>query len=90
MLREQLRFRGRSVGPVRVTMRRNPSIRSGTTAGYPRMYAPPVLSPGSSVAHWDVSMNPDQLMEPFYTPDMSLALVPPYDLTRSLLTDIGW
>jgi hypothetical protein len=89
-LREQLRFRGRGVSPVRVNIRRNPKIRSGTTDGYPQMYAPPVISPGSSVAHWDVSMDPNQLMEPFYTPDMSWALVPPMDLTKSLLTDLGW
>ncbi|HEU0138317.1 MAG TPA: PA domain-containing protein [Bryobacteraceae bacterium] len=89
-LREQLRFRGRAVSPVRVSLQRNPSIRSGTTAGYPRMFAPNPFQPGSSVSHWDISLDPNQLMEPFATPDITLSLTPPVDLTFPLLRDIGW
>jgi hypothetical protein len=89
-LREQLRYRGRSVSGVRVTIRRNPSIRSGTTNGFPRMYAPSNFAPGSSVSHWDVSLTPDQLMEPFASNDTTFTLTPPVDLTFPLLQDIGW
>lgn len=89
-LREQLRFRGRSVSPVRVSIARNAFIRSGTSSGLARLYAPNPYQPGSSVSHWDVSMDPNQLMEPFATPDIGLSIRPPQDLTLPLLRDIGW
>jgi hypothetical protein len=89
-LREQLRFRGRTVSPVRVSLQRSSFIRAGTTAGFPRMYAPSPYQPGSSVSHWDISLDPNQLMEPFDTGDNSLNVTPPDDLTFPLLTDIGW
>ncbi len=49
------------------------------------MYAPSVVSAGSSVSHWDTSLSPDQLLEPFYTH-------PIHDpsLTLDALVDIGW
>jgi hypothetical protein len=89
-LREQLRFRGRTVSPVRVTIRRSSSIRAGTTAGLPRMYAPNPFQQASSISHWDTSLDPNQLMEPFDTGDATLSLRPPQDLTFPLLRDIGW
>ena len=33
--------------------------------GTVRMYAPGTYDPGSSVSHWDTSLTPNQLMEPF-------------------------
>jgi hypothetical protein len=49
------------------------------------MYAPSVVQAGSSVSHWDTSLVPDQLLEPFYT-------VPIHDpsLTLDALVDLGW
>jgi hypothetical protein len=54
------------------------------------MYAPRTFVPGSSVSHWDVTLSPDQLMEPFDTPNIGLAVAPPRDLSLPLLHDIGW
>lgn len=63
---------------------------AGTTASYPRLYAPTVFAQGSSVSHWDISMNPSTLMEPFITPELTTSVKNPEDLTRGLLRDIGW
>lgn len=49
-----------------------------------RMYAPRPFRPGSSVSHWDVSAQPDVLMEPFDIPGVPLLLA------GCLLRDIGW
>ena len=49
------------------------------------MYAPSAVDLDFSVSNWDISLNPDQLMEPFYTGanhDVGLAL--------ELLQDLGW
>ena len=49
-----------------------------------RMYAPNPVEGGSSVSHWDTALTPNELMEPFATPDLA-------DLvTYNLLRDIGW
>lgn len=39
----------------------------GKTNGALRLYAPRRYSQGSSVSHWDTSLTPDELMEPFAT-----------------------
>ena len=54
-------------------------------AGELEMYAPTSLAPGSSVAHWDLSLTPDELMEPVSTAARSRDL-----LTRELMKDLGW
>ncbi len=49
------------------------------------LYAPSVFAPGSSVSHWDVSLTPDEVIEPFYTgPNHELGLLLP------ALVDMGW
>ena len=61
------------------------SKSSGVAAdGKPRLYAPSDYEPGSSVAHLDLSVHPDDLLEPFHnnSADMTLAL--------ALLEDMGW
>jgi hypothetical protein len=73
-----------------VSMRLSFLIRAGTTAGFVRLYAPNPVEPGSSVSHWDTSLRPDQLMEPFARPEVGFALKPSQDLTFSLLQDLGW
>ena len=61
------------------------TLSAGLVAGHVRLYAPPTLAPGSSVAHYSTAATPNQLMEPFYTgPTRDLAL------TQALLRDIGW
>jgi hypothetical protein len=53
-------------------------------SGHVLMYAPSTLQSGSSVSHWDTTLTPDELLEPFATPN-------PHDLlTTHLLNDIGW
>ena len=53
--------------------------------GAVQMYAPEFYQPGSSVAHFDTNVFPNELMEPFITGTL-------HDLrmTGALLLDIGW
>jgi hypothetical protein len=54
-------------------------------SGHVEMYAPNPLEPGSSVAHWNTDLTPNDIMEPF--------LVSPLhnlELTLKLMEDIGW
>jgi hypothetical protein len=50
------------------------------------LYAPSTIATGSSVSHWDTSLNPNALMEPF----LSNATNSFTDLTPCVLKDIGW
>ena len=59
-------------------------LDDGMTAGHVRMYAPGTLRPGSSVSHFDTSLDPDELMEPFATTASDPRL------THRLLADLGW
>lgn len=52
------------------------------------LYAPPVLQPGSSLSHWDLSMQPHTLMEPVAQSGQMANLK--LDLTPAALKDIGW
>jgi hypothetical protein len=56
----------------------------------PLLYTPTPFEPGSSVSHYDTSANPNQLMEPTNTADLTHNVKPPFDLTLPLLHDIGW
>ncbi len=54
--------------------------------GFPLLYTPDDVAPGSSVSHWSVRFEPSLLMEPFAdggSPDEP-------DLTIPLLQDLGW
>ena len=59
---------------------------AGTTSdGKPLLHAPSSFQDGSSVSHFHVSVNPDDILEPRFpvtTRDMTLAL--------ALLKDLGW
>jgi PA domain len=57
-------------------------------AGFPKLYAPAAFAPGSSISHWDTTLNPNKLMEPFLNPDLQSAS--DLDLTPFLMRDIGW
>ena len=54
------------------------------------MFAPNPVQGGSSVSHWDQSLFPNQLMEPNISSDLTHSVVPVWDLTFSILRDIGW
>jgi hypothetical protein len=77
-------------GPVVAQIGASAQVRAGTTAGYPRLFAPTAFAQGSSVSHWDVSMTPSVLMEPSITSELTSSVKNPEDLTRGLLRDIGW
>jgi hypothetical protein len=66
------------------------NVRAGTTAGFPRLYAPLAFAQGSSVSHWDVTAAPNLLMEPFITSTIGSSVKNPEDLSRGVLFDIGW
>jgi hypothetical protein len=80
----------RAAAPEDVVLLRNPVNRTGTTADFVRLYAPPTFAPGSSVSHFDVSAVPNLLMEPSINSNLTTSVKNPDDLTRSLLRDIGW
>jgi hypothetical protein len=50
------------------------------------MYSPNPYQGGSSVSHWDTSMEPSLLMEPALNNNLSSDI----DLTRQAFADIGW
>jgi cysteine-rich repeat protein len=53
--------------------------------GQVELYAPPQVEFGASVTHFSEEVEPNELMEPFYTgPNHKV------ELTASLLADIGW
>ena len=66
-------------------------VRAGMdAAGNVHLYAPPVVAPGSSVSHYDVSAYRNLLMEPFINGDLTHNVTAPDDLTLPLLHDLGW
>ncbi len=67
------------------------SVTAGTDpSGRPLLFAPNPVQGGSSVSHWDTTAFPNQLMEPNISDDLTHSVMPPEDLTFSLLRDIGW
>ncbi len=54
--------------------------------GFPLLYMPAVMEPGSSVSHFDVSAGPNALMEPAVNDDLWDYL----DMTPGLFRDEGW
>ena len=77
-------------GSVGSTFMLDASRRAGAEGGRPLLYTPNPYVSGSSVSHWDVSAFPNLLMEPNINSDLTTTLVPPLDLTKSLLIDLGW
>ncbi|HXE79134.1 MAG TPA: PA domain-containing protein [Vicinamibacterales bacterium] len=56
--------------------------------GFPRLYTPSPVEPGSSLSHWDTTLTPNKLMEPAINADLKSATT--LDLTPFLMKDIGW
>ena len=72
---------------VNATLTRDPTRLAGADAsGRVKMYTPSTFASGSSVSHFDVTADPDLLMEPIATP----LAAGETDLTRWLLADTGW
>ncbi|MSV27873.1 MAG: peptidase [Bryobacterales bacterium] len=90
-LKAQLRFRARTRSGVVTKLNVNTAILAGAdAAGRALMYTPNPVQPGSSVSHWDTSATPNQLMEPSINGNLTHSVVPPQDLTKQLLLDLGW
>ena len=78
-------------GGVNATLLADTSTLAGTDANRrPLLYAPNPLEGGSSVSHWDLSLLPNQVMEPNIAGDLLHVVVLPKDLTYSLFRDLGW
>ena len=72
---------------VTISIGLDPAHLAGTDPdGRVRMYAPNPLEPGSSVSHFDVTVEPNVLEEPFINHDLTSSV----DLTQYLFADIGW
>ncbi len=74
-------------GDVKIQLLEDPSVPLGASLdGFPQLYTPSDVAPGSSVSHWSTRFTPSMLMEPFAdggAPDEP-------DLTIPLLQDLGW
>ncbi|MEO8675092.1 MAG: PA domain-containing protein [Casimicrobiaceae bacterium] len=90
-LRGFLARRSRLHSGLTATLGLDLSVRAGADSlGRALMYSPNPFQGGSSVSHWDVSMFPNQLMEPAINADLTHNVVPPSDMTFPLLKDTGW
>lgn len=67
-----------------------PTLTDGTNMGQVQLYAPLLLSEGSSISHWDTAVEPDALMEPFVNPEAPAPVLDGIGLSACLLEDIGW
>ena len=59
-------------------------VITGRVGTHVRMYSPASLQLGSSVSHFDTTLSPDELMEPFLISGASRALA------IAALKDSGW
>ncbi|HKY28098.1 MAG TPA: PA domain-containing protein [Pyrinomonadaceae bacterium] len=69
----------------------DPTLSVGTDSQHRALiFAPNPIQSGSSISHWDTSLFPSQLMEPNISGDLTHSVVPIWDLSFSLLRDVGW
>ena len=84
-------FRNQLGGGINASVILDPTRFAGADgAGRPLMFSPNPVQTGSSVSHFDSSAFPNQLMEPNDSSDLTHSVMPPQDLTLSLLRDLGW
>jgi hypothetical protein len=70
-------------------VRPDPVLRAGADAdGRVLLYVPAAVAPGSTFSHFDVSLEPNALMEPFISSSLNAQI--DVDLTPFQLEDIGW
>lgn len=82
---------GQLGGGVTAALEVDPSIRAGADSlNRARLYSPTLITPGSSVSHFDRIAIRNLLMEPSLSPDLTHEVEAPYDLTLELMRDIGW
>jgi hypothetical protein len=80
-------IRAQIAGGVTATLILDPAISAGADgAGRVFMYSPSTFASGSSVSHFDTSLEPSALMEPAITTGLSSDV----DLTRYAFADLGW
>lgn len=90
-LRAQLTKRSRTASGVVAEVGINAAQLAGADAlGRLKMFAPNPFQGGSSVSHWDSSAFRNLLMEPAINADLTQSVIPPQDLTFTLLQDTGW
>lgn len=65
-----------------------PALNNGVNQGRVRVYAPSPVRRASSISHWDPSVEPDQIMEPFATG--ASRITAGIGLSSCALQDIGW
>ena len=75
-----------NISSANATIQNSASKLVGENQGRVKMYAPPVLEPGSSVSHWSKTATPDLLMEPA----LGALTFENVDLTAAAFMDIGW
>lgn len=78
------------LGPIGVLFENQLKLQGADYLQRVFMFTPNPVQPGSSVSHYDTLAKPNQLMEPFATPNQPIAVSPPKDLTLPFLVDIGW
>ena len=74
--------------PVQAGLGASPYLAGTDTSGRTRLYSPSVVAGGSTFSHYDTSLTPNALMEPFDTPSVQAQYN--VDLTPALFADIGW
>lgn len=90
-LRAALRHRSRTRSGVLASLRLDPTRPLGTNElGFVQMFAPNPFISGSSVAHWEIRLFPDQSLEAGNPPTATHSVMPPNDLALPALRDLGW
>lgn len=75
--------------PVSVAFSQDPVLLQGADdSGRVNLYAPTVLAGGSSFSHFDPSLTPNSLIEPFINGDLQGNFR--IDLIQPLFRDVGW
>ena len=64
------------------------SIAGADSGGRPLLYAPTTVASGSTFSHFDTTLTPNALMEPFINDDLAANF--DTDLTASVFADEGW
>ena len=76
---------------VTVSLLSDPAVLAGADPeGRPILFNPVPTVSQASMVHWDPISSPNQLMEPDIAVDLSFAVELPYDLTLSVMRDLGW
>ena len=91
LLRTALKNRSRTSSSLIVNLGVNGNQLAGAdSSGRVLMFTPNPFQSGSSVSHWDTIATPNQLMEPSINADLQHSVNAPADLSKALMTDLGW